>query len=1186
MKRLIVGLLSATVSTLSVGVNAAAPEDDSMIEEVKVTGSYIRRDNFDIASPISIIDEVTIEEAATPNTADILWEQTFMTGTQTIATPHNANIGAQGGESAQAAVGFGNIRGLGPGATLNLMDGKRLPFGDANFNYPQIAIQRIETLLDGASALYGTEAIAGVINYIPRKQFDGFKIRYERRDLFEISAPDEKLGVLFGVQGDRARGMFALEYRQKERVEQYNFPEYKAGCRDDLLDPGDGNCFDTAIRDRVPRNGFPGGAFRTLRDANGDLVTNATGAVRTRKVASPGCGHDFMVPRDADGNVIQATRPQFGGIGRGSDNPTVAYNNRWGIPHPNGRDCGMSMSYLLDFQGEIPRFLHGYTNFEFDVTDDLSVWTDLMFGHRNLNTRAWPSPHVAQTEPLTVPGDHPGNPMRAFADQNGNAVYDAAGGDRFLFAQDNCNFTDCSGPDGLPDRGVDGNGDGIADDLDGDGIPDVVPREQSQWGQPVLLAGAVGVDSDGDGIEDRFDPDAGIPFSNDVQLDRWTPFSYGHLQGLPDYVQAGGWALRDREERNIRFGTGFEFAIPETSWVAEGSFVWGERQRDYASAWGSTYNSSFGNVLERINCLRNDSGETPSGVESDCVPFNPFITSQFPIVDYVPQNEITPEFIEDPDNPGQQILNPAFNTDDMVEGIMTENKDLLVSNIKLYDFVVTGSPFDLPWSWSGGAVGLALGGQLRVEDEEFLPNHVNETNTNIYGTGFPRTDTRESAVDFFAEVVLPVMEHQRFGYLELQLAGRHTDVEYEANIGNTAVKPQFSEFVPKYALLYQPTDWVSFRASYSEGFVTPGKTQVVGTQRQADRSAQDPTCQILENSYDIILNAENGFPNSGCTYETTTGTGPDGNPTTVFSVVGEDMVDVIGANPDLGPQTSNATSFGVSFRMLQGDLSVDLNYIDIEFLGEIRDILVRDRIPIEQEQFDRLLTAECGGSPSASCASGFRQNYITNIETNAFTRDGEFGPITRHQGGPDNTTGRFVTAYDMMTRYRFSAAQLPFIGGNWGSFVASLNATYNERYEYHIGPDSPRRDGAGFRNDCCGRQPIPKLRLNGALRYMYGDHTARMSFTWHDEVKDLDVTGEIRFANKEGKIESMGVVDMYYQYALQLNRDWSPMLISVNVDNVFNSRPDPLVDSSGIDPILSGNAPLGRMLTLRVEQTF
>jgi len=1144
-------------------------EDEQVIEEVKVTGSYIRRDNFDLASPISVIDEVDIEEAATPNTADILWEQTFNIGTAVIANPA-ISPGGTGGESNQAAVGFGNIRGLGNGATLDLMDGKRLPFGDANFNYPQIAIQRVETLLDGASALYGTEAIAGVINYIPRKNFDGFKISLMRRDLEEISAPDDRIGLMFGATGDRASGMFALEYREKERVEQYNFERYVSGCRDDLIDPSENpigdNCFDTAIFNRDVNSGFPGGALRTVRGPNGELALQ-NGELFTQRRPSPGCGHTFMVPTDENGNPIQAGVGQFrvNGPGRGADDPTVKFANRWGIPNANGRDCGMSFNYLLDYQGEIPGFIHGYTRFEFDINDDVTVWTDLMFGAREFNTRNLTTPAVNQLDPLRVVGDNPGSPYRAFADQNFNGIYDPDT-DQFLFAQDNCNFSDCSSGDGLPDRGVDGNGDGIADDVDGDGLPDAAPAAQAQWGQPVVLAGTPGGDADGDGIEDRFDADAGIAFNNDVTLDRWSGFSYGHLQSLPEWAEP--WAERDREEKNIRFGTGVEFTIPDTTWEGEGSFIWGERTQDYAFAWGSVTNASFGNVLERINCVRNDDGVTPRGTPTDCVQFNPFITSQFPVVDYVPQNEITPRFIPDPDNPGEMIENPAFNTEEEVAGVYVENQDLFTQNLQLYDLVLTGSPFQLPFT--PAPFGVAFGAQLRIEDEFFRPSILNEQSTNIHGTGIARRDSQEKALDAFAELILPLMD-SRFGYLEAQIAARHTDVEYEAEIGNTTADPQFSAFVPKYGLLYQPTDWVSLRASYGEGFVTPSQGQVLADSREADRNGRDPTCRVLEQDLDLFLPE-----GSGCTYDFDA----DGNPVdTAF----EEVVDVIGSNPDLGPQTSTAKAAGVSFRLLQGDLSIDIDYVDIEFLDEIRNVTQATRRTLEQIAFRNFIDNACGASPSETCAVQAREDYILTAEHPSVTREGQFGPWRRHQGGPTNTTGRFVTAYDLKTRYRFNASQLPFIGGSYGQFVATLNGTFFETFEFFPSVDSDIVDGAGQRNDIHGRPPIPDFRLNGGLRWLYGNHTTRLSFTYHSGVDDLSATGSIRFENPRGEIDAQLVSSLFYQYRLDLFGG-SPTFLSVNISNLANDRPDPLVDSSGIDSILMGTSPLGRLITFRVEQ--
>ncbi len=65
----------------------ADDSDDSATEEIIVTGSFIRRDNFDIASPIAVLDQVDLEMAATPDLGDIIFDQTYQIGVNANATP-------------------------------------------------------------------------------------------------------------------------------------------------------------------------------------------------------------------------------------------------------------------------------------------------------------------------------------------------------------------------------------------------------------------------------------------------------------------------------------------------------------------------------------------------------------------------------------------------------------------------------------------------------------------------------------------------------------------------------------------------------------------------------------------------------------------------------------------------------------------------------------------------------------------------------------------------------------------------------------------------------------------------------------------------------------------------------------------------------------------------------------------
>jgi len=220
--------------------------------------------------------------------------------------------------------------------------------------------------------------------------------------------------------------------------------------------------------------------------------------------------------------------------------------------------------------------------------------------------------------------------------------------------------------------------------------------------------------------------------------------------------------------------------------------------------------------------------------------------------------------------------------------------------------------------------------------------------------------------------------------------------------------------------------------------------------------------------------------------------------------------------------------------------------------------------------------------PDGPCANSFRQVWINDFETPAFTRESQYGPIVQHQGGPNNLTGRFVKAYDVQTRYRFDATRIPLIGGNYGQFVVSVNATYNQDFIFQPGPGEPLVNGVGDRNDTLGRVPMPRLRMNGSLRWMYGNHTLRWSTTYHSEVDDLTSTGGIPFANIDGKIDAQAISSVFYQYRLE----WldSPTFISLSLYNVLNDRPKPLTDSSGIDPVLSGRSNLGRAWTFRIEQ--
>jgi len=192
-------------SVMMIGLPAAFAEDEAL-EEVVVTGSYLKRDASDSPSPLSVVTAADIEDLGASDVSEIVQAMPWSSGSQSRAATFQGE-GADGRNSI-------NLRNLGHGATLPLVNGKRQVAswyngrGNASVNVngliPNIALERIEIVKDGASALYGSDAIAGVVNFITKKNFEGFDMSYQfTTDRLSGEGDAHQVGVLWGVQGDR-----------------------------------------------------------------------------------------------------------------------------------------------------------------------------------------------------------------------------------------------------------------------------------------------------------------------------------------------------------------------------------------------------------------------------------------------------------------------------------------------------------------------------------------------------------------------------------------------------------------------------------------------------------------------------------------------------------------------------------------------------------------------------------------------------------------------------------------------------------------------------------------------------------------------------------------------------------------------------------------------------------------------
>ncbi|MEM9622277.1 MAG: TonB-dependent receptor plug domain-containing protein, partial [Pseudomonadota bacterium] len=185
---------------------AFAADGDEAIEEIVVTGSYLKRSAQDSPSPLSVITSADIEDIGAQDMSEIVATLPWQSGSQTQATTF-------GGEGADGQNSI-NLRNMGHGATLPLVNGKRQVASwynaranasvNVNNLVPNIALERIEIVKDGASALYGSDAMAGVVNFITKKDFEGFDVSYEFSTDDETTEGDtNNFQAIWGIQGDR-----------------------------------------------------------------------------------------------------------------------------------------------------------------------------------------------------------------------------------------------------------------------------------------------------------------------------------------------------------------------------------------------------------------------------------------------------------------------------------------------------------------------------------------------------------------------------------------------------------------------------------------------------------------------------------------------------------------------------------------------------------------------------------------------------------------------------------------------------------------------------------------------------------------------------------------------------------------------------------------------------------------------
>jgi hypothetical protein len=258
--------------------STAQSEQQTELSAIVVTGSRIARPETEASIPTVSIDAAELASKGYENLADV-----FVAMPQ--FTPSFGTSRTQSTFSGVAASGLNlaNLRNLGGFRTLTLINGRRVPGGTStstsvDFNtIPSANIERIEVQTGGASAVYGADAVAGVVNIVTKKNFSGIEIGASYGETGEGDNRNPSGYIMFGGQfGEGGHALFTAQYDEQSLVSCAN----RALCEDDFawFAPGT-QVFGPNARSGVGLEGrfFAGANNYTIRngsitDANGNLI--------------------------------------------------------------------------------------------------------------------------------------------------------------------------------------------------------------------------------------------------------------------------------------------------------------------------------------------------------------------------------------------------------------------------------------------------------------------------------------------------------------------------------------------------------------------------------------------------------------------------------------------------------------------------------------------------------------------------------------------------------------------------------------------------------------------------------------------------------------------------------------------------------------------------------------------------
>lgn len=212
--------LAASAASVA-GTGVASAQTATNLDRIEVTGSRIRTVDVETAQPVLTLNRADIEKQGFSSVADIL-QNISAVGTPPISRAQPLSSGEAVGGT------YISLRDLGATRTLVLLNGKRLGITTGGLQdistVPVSAIERIEVLKDGASSIYGSDAIAGVINIITRTNFEGATGSVYYGQYSEGDGATRTMDFTMGVKGERGSLTIGAEYAKEDKVRAADRP--------------------------------------------------------------------------------------------------------------------------------------------------------------------------------------------------------------------------------------------------------------------------------------------------------------------------------------------------------------------------------------------------------------------------------------------------------------------------------------------------------------------------------------------------------------------------------------------------------------------------------------------------------------------------------------------------------------------------------------------------------------------------------------------------------------------------------------------------------------------------------------------------------------------------------------------------------------------------------------------------